>query len=638
MEGYIDDIFLHEKLAELSAVIAPEGNAIAFYEALTKGITVRAYKLKHLSMAIKVFTHHKKACKDLNLSSFQDSIASFVNLEEINNQNPSTIFYTLVKKVYQSAVTLEYFIHNEESRTFNIFQLCPQNPLDVTEALKSCLEKLSCNEEVTKATQLFISSKNVEKNYLRVFVNCFEDISKIDPNWSPLAIKQGIERFIDNYDNDNYAETTKYHEISRVLELFSHLKGLGLIDKHTVFPKNIKRPSNSSLTRSTNPTISSINIDKLKPDGAMTSAQSLIEQFYDDLKTKLDYLLAKARSIILSYFRIYELSDDNSSSNGLENDLIVSMHIVIVNEMGINPTPLYNLKVTIDADTRTKKEFIKVEDDGYVRINVIKWRQRRLQKRSATPSTVPAFAELKDEDINAAFCIQFAILLTENRRKELKTNLLWIRKTQKVIRKDNAFDREFRIFCNKYLPSELAKLEPTLMRVRMSRAIEIYIGSDGDVVKTASYLGNKVKTTLSTYIPAFLQEVVYRRKLSVFQHLYLVLATANESEKLALLGLNQEQYDSYLKAVYKNEDFGGILFETLKPTKNESTADTETFFICSPKNFAFALKLLKTSSCKDSELYKVCLHAVKKASAGSIMQKKMIQEAEEILDQEVLKK
>ena len=635
MEDYKDDKYLNERLSELSAVLVPKRNAIEFYEALTKGITVRAYKLNHLTMAIKVFTHHKKASKDVNLSSFQDSIVSFVNLEEINNQNPNSLFYTLVKKVYQSAVTLEYFIHNEASRTFNIFQLCPQNPLDVTEALKTCIEKRSCNEEVTKATQLFISSKQVEKNYLRIIANCFEDISRIDPNWSPSAIKQGIERFIDNYDNDNYAETTKYHEISRVLELFSHLKGLGLIDRQTVFPKNIKRPSNSSLTRSNNPTISSINIDKLKPDGAMTSAQSLIEQFYDDLKTKLDYLLAKARSIILSYFRIYELSDDNSSSNGLENDLIVSMHIVIVNEMGINPTPLYNLKVTIDADTRTKKEFIKVEDDGYVRINVIKWRQRRLQKRSATPSTAPTFAGLKAEDINAAFCIQFAILLTDKSREKLKTNLLWIRNMQMIIKKDNAFDREFRTFCNKYLPPEFAKLKPTLMRVRMSRAIEIYIGSDGDVVKTATYLGNKVKTTLSTYIPAFLQEVVYRRKISVFQHLYLVLATANESEKLALLGLNQEQYDSCLKKVYKNEDFGGTLFETLKPTSSESAVDTETFFICSPKNFAFALKLLKTSSSKDSEFYKICLHAINKASTGSIMQKKMIQEAEEILEQEL---
>ena len=631
LEDYKNDKYLNKKLSELSALLSPKSNAIELYEALTKGINNRGYRLKHLSMAIEIYTNYQKFSGEGYLNTFQDSIVSFVHLEEINNKNINTLFYTIVKKVYQNAVALKYFIPNETSDSFDIFQLCPQGSLDITEALKTCLEKSSCNEEVTKATQLFISSKNVEKNYLRIFSNCFEDISRIDPNWSPSAIKQGIEQFIDNYDNGNSAETTKYHEISRVLELFSHLKGLGLIDKHTVFPKNIKKPSSSSLTRSTNPTISSINIDKLKPAGAMTSAQNLIEEFYDDLNAKLTYLLDKATSIILSYF----LKHERNGSVELENDLIVSMHIIIVNEMGINPTPLYNLKVTIDADSRTKKEFIKVEDDGYVRINVIKWRQRRLQKRSATPSTTPTFSELKAENINAAFCIQFAILLTENRREDLKTNLLWIRKNQRVIRNDNSFDSEFRTFCDKYLPPDLAKLKPTLMRVRMSRAIEIYIGSDGDVVKTATYLGNKVKTTLSTYIPAFLQEVVYRRKLSVFQHLYLVLATANESEKLALLGLNQEQYDSCLKEVYKNEDFGGILFETLKPTSSESAVDTETFFICSPKNFAFALKLLKISSSKDSELYKICLHAINKASTGSIMQKKMIQEAEEILEQEL---
>lgn len=639
MKDNLKSTYEEEKLSKLGELLPSNHNPLEFYNKLTVGIRSQTYKYKHLKLAIRVFSHHEKQSGSNKLTSFQKSLVDFVEQEKVNCDKLPANFGAMIKKIYRLTKSNNYFVKDEVQEPFNIYSIFPPSAKEKIELQYESLKEYSCSEEVTKSTTLFMESKNIVKNYLRCFVNCFKYISMLDQYWSPESIQQGIKQFRDSYDTSDYSLNTKYHEVQRVLELFSYLKNIGLISNQTVLPKNIKKPSKSSLMRNTNPTISEINIDSFKQEGSMSSAQTLIDNFYDDLNAKLEYLISTARSVIFSCYRKHELSGRTNNSDGMEEALISAMQIVIVNELGINPTPLYSLKVTIDKEAKTKQEFIKVEDDGYVRINIIKWRQRRLQKRTANSSHLPTFSELKIDDINTAFCIQFAILLTGNKRKQLKTNLLWLTEKQKALKKSLSFDRQFRKFCNNYLPSEFSKLEPTLMRIRSSRAMEIYISSGGDVVKTANYLGNKIKTTLSTYIPAFLQEAVYRRKISVFQHLFLVLATANDSDKLKMLCMTQEQYDNCLKEIYKNEDFGGPLFEMLKPksNSNEPQTESEIFFICSAENFAFALKLIRTSSCTDDEQYQVCLNAVNKASTGNIMQKKMILEAEEILEQEGFK-
>jgi hypothetical protein len=100
--------------------------------------------------------------------------------------------------------------------------------------------------------------------------------------------------------------------------------------------------------------------------------------------------------------------------------------------------------------------------------------------------------------------------------------------------------------------------------------------------------------------------------------------------------MTEAQYSNCVKEIYKNEDFGGSLFELLKP-KSVDTLDensTEIFFICSPENFAHAIKVIKTSPNKENIKYKVCLNAINKASSGSIIFKSMIIDAENILDKE----
>ncbi len=621
-----------EKLIELSCLLNSGTCAISLFESITSNVTNNRYALRHLSVAVELMKHHEQLGGDLRLSMFQKSIVDYLDKLSLTGDMGRQVL-GILKKIYKHLEISNYFKSDDSSENFSILDICPTNWQDVNKLLNAELAKNSPNKDITEATQIFIASKKVEKNYLRCFATAFSEISKIDSNWSTRAIRQGIESFRDNYDTENGSLNTQYHEVSRVLELFSYLKNVGLIDRSTVLPKNISKPSKSNLMRSTNPTISSINVDCLSPEESMSSAQSLIDTFYKDLKSKLDCMLLVAKEIVLKYFNATD-ETDIEKFDGMNAELIVAMQIIIVNEIGINPTPLYNIKVGIESGQRTRHEFIIINDDGSLRINVIKWRQRYLQKKTTDSSRFQISASIDRDMINTSFCIQFALLLTEAKRRRLKTNLLWITKAQTKLKKTNAFDSEFREFCDKHTPYDIAKLKPTLMRIRASRAMEIYISSNGNVVKTASYLGNKVKTTLSTYIPQYLQEVVYRRKISVFQHLYLVLATANESNKEQLLGMTHEQYSRALKEIYQNEDFGGALFELIKPQhrQDEKQNITEIFFVCSPQNFAFAIKTVKSSENKSDKMYQVCLSAINKASSGSILYKKMISEAEEILE------
>jgi len=628
--------FIQERISLLGTFVGTYKLAEHFFLNITSSVGSKVFRLTHLNTAIKILKYHyehKLGEESKKLSAFQSSLLEYFEYVKVNGKLPAQLA-GITKKIYLYLLSTDYFTQDDDSKKFNIFDICPQSGNDVTAQLKLDLNSTCPNKKILTATNLFIRSKNVEKNYLRVYVSAFNEISKIDNNWSKSGIEQGLNNFRDSYDTELGSMNTMYHETSRAIELFQHLKDIGLLDKHVRLTRNIKKPNKSSLMRNTNPTISSINIDTVNKEKSLSSAKTLIDKFYADLTHKLDLLVTTAKEIIFFYYKIYQLSsEENKRDTRLENDLISAMQIIITDEMGINPTPLYDLKVKLDKKlNKSKNEFIKIEDDGTVRVNITKWRQRRLQKRTTDASVLIPYKDLDSNKINASFCIQFAIELTETQRIKLKTNLLWLRKSQKTSRKDNSFDSEFREFCDKNLPIEFSLLKPTLMRIRTSRAIEIYIRTDGDVVAVATYLGNKVKTTLSTYIPLYLQEIMYRRKISVFQHIYLILATASEPDKLKLLDMSQKYYDKCILEIYDNKDFGGPLFEKLKPiVPTEEKVESEYFFVCSVENFAFIINYLKNEKDDGSEFYTVCKNALNKAVSGSIQHKKMIRDAELLL-------
>ena len=96
--------------------------------------------------------------------------------------------------------------------------------------------------------------------------------------------------------------------------------------------------------------------------------------------------------------------------------------------------------------------------------------------------------------------------------------------------------------------------------------------------------------------------------------------------------MSQESYDKCILEIYDNKDFGGPLFEKLKPIVSiEKKVESEYFFVCSVENFAFIINYLKNEKDDGSEFYTVCKNALNKAVSGSIQHKKMIRDAELLL-------
>lgn len=676
------------ELDSISCISKKKVEKLAFYLSsydLALGLTVHicstinelAYKKTQVLRSVELIEHHfmytTKEGLSL-LSSFQKSVVDYISNYKDKTQNKDSRKKTInaVKKVYLYMCEREFFIADTDSEDFNIYDIAPISKKEQTQQLHASLKLVCPNENIHRETLLFLRSKKVQKNYLRIYVDVFQSTFNTNKKWGKEAIEDGLMNLRELYNSINDSKNTQYHDFNRALELFQNLKDKGLINQHVHLPKNIKRPSNSSLMRSTNPTIGSINIDTLQLNSNLSSAKTMIDDFHNDLIEKLSVTVNAAKEKVLEDYRHYYLYDKilnkkiaiknweqvtvaaniveaknyyNGSitqvereyeiddeyvrrCNGLTLNLISAMHIIIVDELGINPEPLYNLQVNA---TGIKREYIKIEEDGSVRINIIKWRQRRLQRRVTTESHLLPPEELSLEKIDASFCLQYAVKASEKHRKFLNSNRLWVHESHIKVNEKIAFDSVFRRFCDTYLPKEMAELKPTLMKIRSSRAIELYIRDHGNVISCANYLGNKVKTTLNTYIPLFLQEIIYRRKISVFQHIYLILATAKDVNRLELLNMTQKEYDECLTTIYENTDFGGPLFEKLLPkSHNKSEMECEYFFICSEDNFSYIINYLKNTTDDGSEFYKVCNDALNKAKTGNIAYKRMIRNAEKM--------
>ncbi|MFH4745371.1 hypothetical protein WMQ67_03620 [Vibrio harveyi] len=302
---------------------------------------------------------------------------------------------------------------------------------------------------------------------------------------------------------------------------------------------------------------------------------------------------------------------------------------IIIDELGINPWSLYHADVQAKG---TNSSYVKLESDGTAVLKVTKWRQRRIQRKSTVPRSLTHPSELTDEKINASFCTQFALLARSQHAEQLKSNRLWLYETKTQLAELSGDGSHlFKSFREECL-TEIEGIEaPTLMKIRSSRAIEKYLSTGGDVTAVAGYLGNKVKTALDTYIPLFLQEAIYRNKIHNFQNLYFVLATSSLEERLDVLKLTAQDYDNQVKRLINNEDFGGELFEVLCPP--HKPLEQTFYFICSPENFAFALRYVSKNTYSeedDNEMYLICKQALEKAGRAGVAIQRMLIQAQQL--------
>ena len=426
---------------------------------------------------------------------------------------------------------------------------------------------------------------------------------------------------------------TRYQQYNVISNLIEHLNLVKVFESSIHIPKSLGKKAKQSENRLKTPYLSSQNISDLNNEHGI-HVDKWIKSFHDEINSNLATILTIAKEYIRQCNNIYkekELVETTSNSNsifkldhgllanGLTQDLIAAMHIVIIEEMGINPYPLYGLQVDPHG---TNSEYIKIDPDGTIRVNAKKWRQRMLQRRTKQNTE-------KDKNlINATFCFNYAIEASKNQRETLDTNYLWVYTSSRGINFVKAYDSHFRAFAKKYFPNKILACSPTLMKIRITKGLSLFIEDDGNPLSAATYFGNQIQTTLNTYIPMFFQEIIFRKKISNMQYTILILATSSENDKANLCGMTEKSYLKSVKNTFTNPYFGGPLYTEL--IKQPESQRQETFFICSIENFIFALREIKNFD--GSKLSYICQDAITQARKGNLLLKSMVRDAEKELN------
>ncbi|WP_427030107.1 hypothetical protein [Halomonas sp. H2] len=322
------------------------------------------------------------------------------------------------------------------------------------------------------------------------------------------------------------------------------------------------------------------------------------------------------------------LTEEVKAHLSLTVEVASAMQIIIVEELGINPYSLYKVKVYTD---NRGHEFVKITNSGSVRLKTSKPRARR--SRTVVPSgTLQNLSSIEEEKINAADCLKMALEMTERGRESTKFKDLWLCSTKSSFERpspesfQNAFNKIRGVAA---VESPALKLA-TLKKIRTTKAIWIYLTSNGDSLKTASYLGNSVKTTLHRYIPPYLTELVYRVKIRSFQNILLYMSVAHEQDNAKYAGLTSQQYELELKKAFTNPDMGGRLYETLISPQDCKEDELTIYFCVSLTNIILALRYLKVG--KEENLKSYCKTAIEKIAEGPVIMKQLLRQAERKLN------
>lgn len=304
-----------------------------------------------------------------------------------------------------------------------------------------------------------------------------------------------------------------------------------------------------------------------------------------------------------------------------------AMQIIITEELGINPYSLYNAKVSSDGH---EQEFVQVDDEGGVRIKTLKARARHVRTKSAKGSLV-ALSSIDTQDIDANICLKMALKMGARTRSSLGIESLWtclIVGLKANVPSESVFQSYFTAIREQaYLESGREVLKSaTLMKVRGSKGVLIYLESNGDTLKVAAYYGNQVKTALKNYIPKYLAELIYRVKIRSFQNILLFMAVASDDSPSSSLGVSEKTFKESVTQAFSNPDMGGRMFEQLtKPSSSEQT-DSIKYFCVSETNIQIAIKYAKLGT--DATLKVDCEAVLSKISEGPVIMKQMLRKAQ----------
>lgn len=319
------------------------------------------------------------------------------------------------------------------------------------------------------------------------------------------------------------------------------------------------------------------------------------------------------------------ISEDILGYLGLTSSIASAMQTIITEELGINPYSLYRVKISSDGHGH---EFVIVDDEGSVRIKTLKPRARNARSRKAEGS-YKSLADIDAYEINAATCLRMALEMTARIRETLGIRDLWVCLTCHgvTVPCPETFQNKFNKFCLTLSPQNTTLQEATLKKVRTSKGVLIYLKSNGDSIKTATYFGNTVKTTLNRYIPKYLTEIIYRLKIRNFQKIFLFMATSSDKLPFKSLNMSEAEFKLQLKQVFNNPDMGGNLYEKLTNPCIDNEEDIPLYFCVSDLNLQLAIKYAKDG--KDEKLKKNCKDVLDRiGQESSVMMKHILRKAQ----------
>ncbi|WP_171062235.1 hypothetical protein [Acinetobacter sp. WC-323] len=319
------------------------------------------------------------------------------------------------------------------------------------------------------------------------------------------------------------------------------------------------------------------------------------------------------------------ISEDILGYLGLTSSIASAMQTIITEELGINPYSLYRVKISSDGHGH---EFVIVDDEGSVRIKALKPRARNARSRKAEGS-YKSLADIDAYEINAATCLRMALEMTARIRETLGIRDLWVCLICQgvTVPCPETFQNKFNKFCLTLSSQNTTLQEATLKKVRTSKGVLIYLKSNGDSIKTATYFGNTVKTTLNRYIPKYLTEIIYRLKIRNFQKIFLFMATSSDKLPFKSLNMSEAEFKLQLKQVFNNPDMGGNLYEKLTNPCIDNEEDIPLYFCVSDLNLQLAIEYAKNG--KDEKLKKNCKDVLDKiGQESSVMMKHMLRKAQ----------
>ncbi|MGK0272342.1 MAG: hypothetical protein ACI88H_003013 [Cocleimonas sp.] len=316
---------------------------------------------------------------------------------------------------------------------------------------------------------------------------------------------------------------------------------------------------------------------------------------------------------------------------GLTPYLASAMQIIITEELGINPYSLYRIKTSSNGHGL---EFVQIDDEGSVRLKALKPRARHAKTRYAAGALVPLI-DIKAQEINAATCLKMALEMTLRIRESLGIKNLWVCLSTlgATVVNIDSFQAQFKKISNQASSKSAILQYSTLKKVRSSKGVLIYLETNGDSLKAAEYFGNAVGTTLSSYIPQYLTELIYRVKIRNFQKILLFMAVSFDESPSKSVNMNESDFKRQLKQAFKNPDMGGNLYEKITETSNEIEEEDTLYFCVSDLNLLLAIKYAKYG--EDKELKKNCENVLNKIGKESpIMMKRMLRKMQIAAEQD----